>query len=57
MKLAEIWGNCPFRRSGWATSEGFCVGWTYICGKNGGPCDPNYCLGPDENEKEIKNEQ
>lgn len=48
MKAADIWGACPFRRVGWAKYGG----WSYICGKNDEVCDPNYCLGPDEDKKE-----
>lgn len=46
MKAVDIWGACPFRRVGWAKYGS----WSYICGKNDEVCDPNYCLGPDEED-------
>ena len=53
MKKTEYWGDCPYRYVGWARNGG---GWSYICGKNDDNCRPDYCLGPDEDEKESKNE-
>lgn len=56
MKKAEIWGDCPLRRVGWAKNGG---GWSYICGKCDEICRPEYCLGPDEDverRKESENE-
>lgn len=45
MKAVDIWGACPYRE---ITKNGRPRGWRYICGKTYGTCDPNYCLGPDE---------
>ena len=51
MSRCSNWGNCPLRRLGWAERGGAVIGWTYICGKNHDVCDPDYCLGPDEDKK------
>lgn len=53
LKKTEIWGDCPYRRLGWIRNGG---GWSYICGKTDEGCSPNYCLGPDEDEKGDENE-
>lgn len=42
------WGRCPYRYFGWIEEKGVCGGLGYICGKRNVPCDPDYCLGPDE---------
>lgn len=56
-KKTENWGPCPLRVVGWANLEGVHMGWCYICGKTGKPCDSDYCLGPDEDLKGDQNEQ
>lgn len=50
------WGKCPLRFTGWAESYGKVVGWSYICSKTGDVCDPDYCLGPDEDKKGDEDE-
>lgn len=57
MKRDCNWGSCPKRYVGWAEKDDMQCGWTYVCGKNGRPCNPDYCLGPDENEKGDENER
>ena len=47
MKAVDIWGACPYRE---ITKVGRPRGWRYICRKTYGTCDPNYCLGPDEDK-------
>ena len=47
MKAVDIWGACPYRE---ITKVGRPRGWRYICKKTYGACDPNYCLGPDEED-------
>ena len=42
------WGKCPLRRLGWVDDGMTRGGLGYICGKNDAACDPDYCLGPDE---------
>lgn len=60
MKKGGNWGKCPKRYVGWAQKDGVIGSYCYICGKNGDVCDPDYCLGPDEEgnltEKETENE-
>ncbi len=49
MRPGDIWGNCPKRYVGWSQQDSRAIGaWCYICSKNGRPCEPDYCLGPDE---------
>lgn len=57
VKKVDIWGHCPLRHVGWANFGKKVGSWCYICGKNGSPCDPNYCLGPDEEQKGDENER
>ena len=42
------WGKCPWRWFGWIEEKGWQGGLGYICGKRNVACDPDYCLGPDE---------
>ena len=56
MDKGSNWGKCPLRILGWAESRGRRVGWCYICCKNGDVCDPDYCLGPDEDKKGDEDE-
>lgn len=51
------WGKCPLRRLGWVDDGMTRGGLGYICGKNDAACDPDYCLGPDEDMKGDKNEE
>lgn len=57
MDKGSNWGKCPLRILGWAEIRGHRIGWCYICGKNGDVCDPDYCLGPDEDKKGDKDER
>lgn len=54
MKTADIWGACPYRISKYMVNGeslyGTWAGYVYFCDKIGGLCDPNYCLGPDEDK-------
>lgn len=56
MEKGSNWGKCPLRRLGWAEKSGVILGWSYICGKNHDICDPDYCLGPDEDGKSNEKE-
>lgn len=58
MRPGDIWGVCPKRYVGWSQQDGNVVGaWCYICSKDGKPCNPEYCLGPDEDvDDEAKGE-
>jgi hypothetical protein len=51
------WGKCPLRYLGWVDDGTTRGGLGYICGKNDTSCDPDYCLGPDEDMKGDKNEE
>ena len=54
MRPGDIWGSCPKRYVGWSQQDGNVVGaWCYICSKNGRPCNPEYCLGPDEDREAV----
>ena len=55
MKRGGNWGDCPLRRLGWAEKGGVVIGWSYIGGKNHDVCDPDYCLGPEEDKKGDEN--
>lgn len=57
MNKGSNWGKCPKRYVGWAMNEQKVGGWGYICSKTGSYCDPNYCLGPDEDEKGDEDER
>lgn len=57
MGKGSNWGNCPLRILGRAEIRGHRIGWCYICGKNGDVCDPDYCLGPDEDKKGDEDER
>lgn len=48
MKPGDIWGPCPYRYVGWALDGQRIGGWGYVCGKTSSYCNPEYCLGPDE---------
>lgn len=52
MNPGSVWGQCPFRRVGWAQTDKLVSGWGYICGKTGSYCEPKYCLGPDEDSED-----
>lgn len=56
MNKGSNWGDCPKRYVGWAEKGGVILGWSYICGKNHDICDPDYCLGPDEDGKNDEKE-
>ena len=43
MRPGDIWGACPYRELLISRGRGH-----YICVKADTVCDPNYCLGPDE---------
>ena len=49
MRPGDIWGRCPYREllisRGRGQHKHFVC---YICTKADTICDPNYCLGPDE---------
>lgn len=57
MDKGSNWGKCPKRYVGWAIKGDKVGGWGYICSKTGSYCDPNYCLGPDEDEKGDEDER
>ena len=54
MKMVDIWGDCPHKA---ITKVGRPRGWRYICTKTYGTCNPNYCLGPDEDKKGESDEE
>ena len=54
-KTDSNWGKCPKRYVGWAMNDKKVGAWSYICSKTGSYCDPDYCLGPDE-DRETANE-
>lgn len=57
MDKGSNWGKCPLRLLGRFKTRGQRVGWYYICSKTGDSCDPDYCLGPDEDEKGDEDER
>ena len=56
MKKADIWGQCPYRCYMVKIRHSKIKEWCYGCNYTGGECDPNYCLGPDEDGKEKDDE-
>lgn len=49
MRPGDIWGACPYRELLISRGRGQLKYFVcYICAKAGTVCDPNYCLGPDE---------
>lgn len=49
------WGKCPLRYLGWVDDGVTRGGLGYVCGKNDAACDPDYCLGPDEDPYKSTN--
>lgn len=49
MRPGDIWGGCPYREllisRGRGQHKHFIC---YMCTKTDAVCNPNYCLGPDE---------
>lgn len=56
MNKGSNWGNCPKRYVGWAEKDGVIGCYSYVCAKDGAVCDPDYCLGPDEDSKNDEKE-
>lgn len=56
MRPGDIWGACPYRelliRRGRGQLKHFI---RYMCTKTDAVCNPDYCLGPDE-DREANNE-
>lgn len=56
MRPGDIWGRCPYRELLISRGRGQLKHFVcYICSKDGKPCNPEYCLGPDE-DREVNNE-
>lgn len=56
MRPGDIWGACPYRELLISRGRGHLKYFVrYICTKADTVCDPNYCLGPDE-DRETANE-
>ena len=53
MKPGDIWGACPYRKPAYDVLEGDMKGFYYKCEKMKCPCNPRYCLGPDEYRETV----
>ena len=48
IRPGDFWGACPYRRLTYDTLTGNLKAFYYRCNKMDCPCNPSYCLGPDE---------
>lgn len=53
----EVWGGCPYKWLTYDSSKLGVIAFYYKCEKTNNPCDPRYCLGPDEDREEKQHEQ